>query len=99
MIQAFGDLMNDRCERCELDNGLAHGYLECRTIPELFDGCCGNCKRVEKGKECLHNVELQEVRKANDDGDQQRKDNANKDVSNRKWPEGFGPEPDNPETA
>ena len=65
-MQAWGELETKRCKRCtidEEDDEMSGGYLEYRTIDPLFNGCCGNCKRDEKGRECEHNVALKEVKK------------------------------------
>ena len=67
VIQAYGAIEPRRCKRCTIDtkdDELPNGYLECRTIDPVFEGCCGNCKRDEKGKQCDHNSTLKATKKA-----------------------------------
>ena len=51
LVQALGTSRRKKCTRCER-NLAGCIWVQCRTTPLLFGGCCGNCKRLEKATEC-----------------------------------------------
>ena len=58
IIQAYGGLHSDPCTKClktaDKASGHLERYMECRTLPGLFNGICGNCKRDNHAELCSH---------------------------------------------
>jgi hypothetical protein len=49
IIQAFGEKRNIKCKQCLLGKG---DYVDCCTLPVMFGGACGNCKKIDQAAKC-----------------------------------------------